>query len=354
MKQKLLFVALAAVASGAFAQSAHMDLTIPGGSAANTTSAPPATRVVSSTQPTAIATTSAQAPVAGIEKTTPVQPVMARSSGATQTPDVKTGGPARQGVRAEKSPLASTPAAAVSTTASKLDSAALPASAQAALAASTAVSGDAPTPGVNPFTGKSLSEEDLQRQLEASKARTALLEEQLKQATISADIANLPIKKRAEVSKLELPAPPAAASAPVVPKPVKVKKVVVKKTPLVEVVAPQTPHVRLDGVVVNEGVASAILDVDGNSSVVANGGATPFGQVRVLNANSVMVGAMALHVEEDSTIARVRISDPKWVDPKDQKVVLPTLPMASGVAATANGRPLPPVPLPPPTTAMAH
>jgi hypothetical protein len=204
---------------------------------------------------------------------------------------------------------------------------------------------------VNPFTGKSLNEEDLQRQLEASKARTSLLEEQLKQVTITADIANVPLKKRAEVAKLELPAPPVAASAPVQPKPVK-KRPVKKATPAVEVVAPKMPNVRLDGVVVNEGVASAILDVDGNSSVVANGGSTPFGPVKVLNATSAMVGGMALHVSEETTIARVHISDPKPVDPKE-RTALPVLnvPGASGAVTTTAGRPLPPVPLPPPTNA---
>jgi hypothetical protein len=204
---------------------------------------------------------------------------------------------------------------------------------------------------VNPFTGKSLNEEDLQRQLEASKARTSLLEEQLKQVTITADIANVPLKKRAEVAKLELPAPPVAASAPPAqPKPVK-KHPVKKTTPAVEVVAPKMPNVRLDGVVVNQGVASAILDVDGNSSVVANGGSTPFGPVRVLNATSAMVGGMALHVSDDSTIARVHISDPKPVDPKE-RATLPVLSVPGATGASANGaRPLPPVPLPPPTTA---
>jgi hypothetical protein len=193
---------------------------------------------------------------------------------------------------------------------------------------------------VNPFTGKSLNEEDLQRQLEASKARTSLLEEQLKQVTITADIANVPLKKRAEVAKLELPAP----------KPVK-KHPVKKTTPAVEVVAPKMPNVRLDGVVVNQGVASAILDVDGNSSVVANGGSTPFGPVRVLNATSAMVGGMALHVSDETTIARVHISDPKPVDPKE-RASLPVLSVPGATGASVNGaRPLPPVPLPPPTTA---
>jgi hypothetical protein len=167
----------------------------------------------------------------------------------------------------------------------------------------------------------------------------------------------VPIKKRAEVAKLELP--PTPASAPVAPKPVKVvKKREVKKTPAVEVVAPKMPNVRLDGIVVNQGVASAILDVDGNTSVVANGGSTPFGSLKVLNTTSAMVGGMALHVSEDSTIARVHISDPKPVDPKEKAFSLPTanIPVA---ASSSSGHPLPPVPvpLPPPTTAattVAH
>ena len=356
MKKTLLFAAIAALTSSAFADSA-MDLTIPDSthnvapSAAPSamTSAKPVVAVPTKPLPV-VQTRAAVQPAAVSEQVRPVQAVSASTERMTSTHPV--------GVKVEstnravaKTPAA--PAAMASSTASEVK----PAMSQSAAgtsalapAADVAASGVQATTGVNPFTGKSLSEEELQRELEASKAKTALLEEQLKQVTLTADIANVPLKKRAEVAKLELPAPPVAASAPVVQKPVKPRKVV-KKSPSVEIVAPRMPNVKLAGVVVDNGVASAILDVDGNSSIVTNGGSTPFGPVKVLNATSAMVGGMALHVQDDATIARVHISDPKPVDPKAQMAALPTLPM-NGIGGTAaNGHPLPPVPLPPPTTA---
>jgi hypothetical protein len=334
MKKTLLVAALATLTTSAFAGSA-MDLNIPDSpttaSQGQSVTVVPAKPVTAMSRPVSVSmnTAGASDPVVTMPSTAPVA---VGSSTSRNSANVK--GAARP-TRVEPMVAASAP--------------------QAASAAPAGTSDGIPTidstgNAVNPFTGKSLNEEDLQRQLEASKARTSLLEEQLKQVTITADIANVPLKKRAEVAKLELPAPPVAASAPVQPKPIK-KRPVKKASPAVEVVAPKMPNVRLDGVVVNQGVASAILDVDGNSSVVANGGSTPFGPVRVLNATSAMVGGMALHVSDDTTIARVHISDPKPVDPKE-KAMLPVLsvPGATGAAST-GARPLPPVPLPPPTTA---
>jgi hypothetical protein len=348
MKKKLLVAVLATLTTSAFAGGA-MDFTIP-----------------ESTKTVATAANNT-APVAEGHSAISTSPntSTARTANAVQPVRTIQPQPAAQVAMATKPAASSTVKA--THTANTMSTSASGAAAPAALAASSAVAASSTSvdasqvpqnaDAVNPFTGKSLNEEDLQRQLEASKSRTALLEEQLKQVTLSADIANVPIKKRAEVAKLELP--PTPASAPVVTKPVKVvKKREVKKTSAVEVVAPKMPNVRLDGIVVNQGVASAILDVDGNTSVVANGGSTPFGSLKVLNTTSAMVGGMALHVSEDSTIARVHISDPKPVDPKEKAFSLPTANMPVA-ASSSSGHPLPPVPvpLPPPTTAattVAH
>lgn len=349
MKKKLLVVALATLTTSAFAGSSAMDFTIP-----------ESTKTVASA-------TSETASVANGHAAISVNQGTAtnRTSNFVQPARTPHAQPTAQSAVAAKPAVNSTmnPVRPVSSAANSTSGdIAQPALAAASALGSSPNSAEVTQPsqsgdGVNPFTGKTLNEEDLQRQLEASKSRTALLEEQLKQATLSADIANVPIKKRAEVAKLELP--PTPASAPVAPKPVKVvKKREVKKTPAVEIVAPKMPNVRLDGIVVNQGVASAVLDVDGNSSVVANGGSTPFGTLKVLNTTSAMVGGMALHVSEDSTIARVHISDPKPVDPKDKSAF--PLPTAMPVSASSSaGHPLPPVPvpLPPPTTAattVAH
>lgn len=350
MKKKLLVVALATLTTSAFAGSSAMDFTIP-----------ESTKTVASATSETASVASGHAAISVNQGT-----ATNRTPNSVQPARTVQAQPTAQSTVAAKPPVNSTmnPVRPVSSAASsKSGDVAQPALAESSALGASTNSADVTQPsqsgdGVNPFTGKSLNEEDLQRQLEASKSRTALLEEQLKQATLSADIANVPIKKRAEVAKLELP--PTPASAPVAPKPAKVvKKREVKKTPAVEIVTPKMPNVRLDGIVVNQGVASAVLDVDGNSSVVANGGSTPFGTLKVLNTTSAMVGGMALHVSEDSTIARVHISDPKPVDPKEKSAFpLPTANMPVSASSSA-GHPLPPVPvpLPPPTTAattVAH
>lgn len=222
---------------------------------------------------------------------------------------------------------------------------------------------------VNPFTGANLNVEATQRELERSKANTLLLEEQLKQATLMADIANLPAKKRAELAQVKgVDAFPPGGTAQVVPaKPVvKVKAKAKaknshssKKEASVElasspaaVMQPVAPSIVLDGVVVNNGVSSAILSVNGNATIVANGTNTPFGQLQVVDSTSVRVGGASLKVH-DSTIARVQLSDPKPVDPKaavpfttGSRATLPaTMPAPMPVQ---NGKPplLPPIPLP--------
>jgi hypothetical protein len=54
----------------------------------------------------------------------------------------------------------------------------------------------------NPFTGRDLSAEQRQRQLENAKMDTDLIQEKLKQANLIADLTYLPLKKKAEVSTL--------------------------------------------------------------------------------------------------------------------------------------------------------
>lgn len=220
------------------------------------------------------------------------------------------------------------------------------------------------SPTINPFTGGSTNAETLQRELEHSKNTTLLLEEQLKQANVMADLANVPLKKRAEIASLKGFDSASTSAAP--PKAVVVVKSAVKPSVKKEKVkaksnsnaiemvttpqaaAPQ-PSVTLEGVIVNDGTASAVLNVGGNTSIVSNGGSTPYGKLQVTGESSVRIGSMNLAVH-DSTIARVKISDPKPVDPKAP--VLASVPMASPVSATLPGQQgkmpsLPPIPLPP-------
>lgn len=210
---------------------------------------------------------------------------------------------------------------------------------------------------VNPFTGSNLGAEAIQRQLERAKSETQLLEERLKQATLMADMESLPAKKKAELAQLKLNEVPSMGVPGAVGTPAKAVKVakarVVKRkapaaaSPAVEMAhTAAAPAVELEGVVVNNGYASAVLSVNGNTSIIPNGAATPFGQLQVLSDSSARVGGMTLQVH-DSTIARVKISDPKPVDPK--AAAAPGMPSVTPLPNFSNSKAptLPPVPLPP-------
>lgn len=54
--------------------------------------------------------------------------------------------------------------------------------------------------GINPFTGRARSLEDLQRQLETKKLETALLEEAVRNASLQADLENVGKRKQAEIA----------------------------------------------------------------------------------------------------------------------------------------------------------
>lgn len=54
---------------------------------------------------------------------------------------------------------------------------------------------------VNPFTGKPLTVEQVQRQLEENKLRTAVLEETLKQSNLREELGNIPLRKSVEAEQ---------------------------------------------------------------------------------------------------------------------------------------------------------
>lgn len=202
---------------------------------------------------------------------------------------------------------------------------------------------------VNPFLGKPISLETRQRSLEIAKMETSLLEEQLKQASLTEDMAVMPLKKKVETAqattarmKEELlqkevaMAPKLKAQADAdgrkglnpMPLPVeakaKVKTRSVQKAKPAEndaasakpAVAPvQPPRIEVTTIMNFGGTRTAVLDIDGNILTVKQGDNTPVGQIDIVDDQAVRVGGRAYKVH-GATLARVVISDPKPVDPK--------------------------------------
>lgn len=217
---------------------------------------------------------------------------------------------------------------------------------------------------VNPFIGKSIGLEARQRDLEAAKLETALLEERIKQAALNEDLKTIPLKKSVEAAQATtarlkeealqkdstaktVGAPTGAATpvaaaqggavaAPAKPKTRPAKKVNAPKAEAPKeqpAAAPAVPKVEVTSVLSLGGVRSAVLEIDGNILTVRHGDSTPVGNVEVLDTQSVRVGGRIYRVH-GATLARITISDPKPVDPKAGPV-----PAAVPAVATTNGAP---------------
>lgn len=223
---------------------------------------------------------------------------------------------------------------------------------------------------VNPFTGKNLSVEQIQRELEETKLKTALLEETLKQTNLAEELKTLPVRKaletaqtrtamrREEISVVEMDEkakesasvrdaaervrkaqvaaaeqavkdakaakaaqdaaargnksrakkskpgskPAKAAQADTQPQP--------EKQPVQKEVHKPLPTAVLTSVLDVGGSRSAMLEIDGNTLMVHEGGMTPLGPVRILDSSSVELNGTRLRVHS-STISRFVTSDAK-------------------------------------------
>lgn len=190
----------------------------------------------------------------------------------------------------------------------------------------------------NPFTGKGLATEERQAQIESAKLDTELMIERLKQANLIADLTYLPLKKKAEVSSM--PGLTAVASSTskqadegTAAAPKKAVKKATKKTaakpsvaeaPVVK--APEPPRVSVTGVSINGNKASAILEVEGGGVFSANDGdQTPYGKVRVADAQTIYLGERRMMVR-DSMLSRMYVSDPVPVDEKIRNNTVITAP----------------------------
>lgn len=251
--------------------------------------------------------------------------------------------------------------------------------------------------GVNPFTGKPLTVEQIQRELEESKLRTQMLEEDLKQTNLQQELTTVPLRKAVEAAQAKTAlkredmsqrdmeetqkAAAAARQAEERERSARVakaeqelknareaaaaaKKTAAKKPPKkspsakkgdetdseddadvaekgtrdnkAEQSAPAMIRPVLTSVIDLSGSRSAVLDFAGNTLVVQDGGMTPMGPLKILDLHSVEVNGVVLKVH-GATLSRFVVSDPKPVDPLAARNAVAQLP-ASGLvpAATAN------------------
>lgn len=179
----------------------------------------------------------------------------------------------------------------------------------------------------NPFTGKPKSAEQLQMELDTSKVRTQLLEEELKQTTLQQELKSVPAKKAVEQAQAlssfmkeqlvqkELgvtarPSPAVSSTNATPKKKVSKKQTAKKEAPVVvnEVKAPPAPMISASSILIVGNKKSAVLDIDGNILPVADGDQTPFGAVSILSPSAVKVGARTYNVSS-SNIGRFTVSD---------------------------------------------
>jgi hypothetical protein len=314
------------------------------------------------------------------------------------------------GVAAAQSMVTSIPATKPVVTSTAVAAAPAPAAA-APSAAANAANPAKQDPNINPFNGKLQSVEQLQRELEQTRMQTQVLEEKLKQTSLTEELKAVPLRKavevaqavtavkKEEVSQKELEsamrapkAPAASVGVPGAVKPIPVKKaapVHTVKPAAARVTSPagsptsaptpavaQAPRPTLLSVMNVGGSRSAVLEFAGATLVVADGDQTPFGVMKVRDQNSVDIGGNTVRVHS-ATMARFIVSDAKAVATQGAQIqggaaavgTQPPAPVVTspapgvspapsayasplGLPAQANG-PLPALPLPPSTPAMA-
>lgn len=229
-------------------------------------------------------------------------------------------------------------------------------------AASAKTAPVATAPKVNPFTGKPLKFEEIQRQLEESKLQTLLLEEQLKQTNISQETAVVPYRKAVELAQAKASARKEEANIAAMTETVKqvvaTKKASGKKksedaerqmrseieakvrAELAQEQAPRIVMPTLTAVLMTGGTRSAVLDFEGNTLVAQEGDATPLGPVHFKSDSSVEIGGRALSVHS-STISRFVVSDKK-VETKPGASSSSKPVAVASVAPAAQGASVPP------------
>lgn len=229
----------------------------------------------------------------------------------------------------------------------------------------------------NPFTGKSLTVEQIQLKLEAAKLQTQTLEELLKQTNLNEELNNVPLRKaveaaqartsvkkeelaqhemegqvRAALAAAEAAAREAKAAAQAAkPKTAKQKAAEAKQNAALFAnapapLAPAPAKPVLLSVLDVAGAKSVVLDFSGATLVAADGDNTPAGTVRIIDGGSASLNGEIFKVRSN-TLSRFVVSDPK-LDPDAKKGGPLSAPVAMagtpapGTPASASA--LPPLP----------
>ncbi len=240
---------------------------------------------------------------------------------------------------------------------------------------------------VNPFTGKPLSVEQIQRELEDAKIRTQLLEEALKQTNLRQEINTVPLRKAveaaqaktavqreasaqddmAEAKRAAAEARQAAVRAQAAKEAAERKAAQAEAQRAAKLAArkktqkndeadegeedsdeareaqaakaaaakPALARPSLSSVMDLAGSRSAVLAYGDNVLVVQDGGMTPSGPLKVIDMNSVELNGEVLRVH-GATLSRFVVSDPKPVDPAMVNRSGPTPSAAAPVVKSAN------------------
>lgn len=209
----------------------------------------------------------------------------------------------------------------------------------------------------NPFTGRPMSVEQAQRELEETKLRTQMLEEVLKQKNLDAELNNLPLRKSVEAAQAETAvkkekaiqldieearraaareaarkeeaaqreakaAQRAAAEAARAEAEAKKKAKAKPKSKAAEAeeddegaeqkqaqqMVPRAPKITLVSVLEFQGERSAVLDFNGNTLVVKSGDMTPVGPLVILDNRSAELNGARISVHS-ATLGRFVASD---------------------------------------------
>lgn len=226
---------------------------------------------------------------------------------------------------------------------------------------------DAQSPDAqNPLTGRNLSVERLEKELEVQKKATALLEERLRQHGIRLDAQNLATKKDAEMSSFRTqiarergergaaaehvaaPVAPVAAEAPAKTKAKKAKPVAKPAPqPVAEPVAtePALPRFEVVGVSGGASGASVVLSTSAGTAAYRDGETSPWGKVSIDTAKgTARIGGQIMSLTENA-IARRQFSDPRAAKVGSMPAgAIPAGGSASARQGTGIGIPVPPRP----------
>jgi len=240
-----------------------------------------------------------------------------------------------------------------------------------AMAASPPVAPDPAGDLVNPFNGKPLSADQLQLELERSKYKTQLLEEQLKQTNAAEEIKNVPGRKAVEAAQFRtaekkeeaaikdietgMKAKAAVAEPPPVAKPVKKSAKALAKERAEAAAAARraseeaaaqaaaTPPAQLVSVMLVGSSRAVVLEVNGAVATVSDGDQSPVGPVHILDSQTANIGGRVYRVH-DQTLSRFVVSDPKPVAPGAMG--------ATGAVTATNVTTLPPAIPPSPSSTL--